>query len=207
MRISLLILIFACCQMNSYSQICYRTIATIDKKFKDTFSFHRQWGYAWDVIKDDNGSFSKATEGEVSAADTAHLYYTANCTTNVQGGYNIRYCFAERGDNEIVLTFSDGFPAYASQFRFHMVAGTFYFEPETIYPQRIQGEKISYRVDHEKLVLNKSHFQEGELMKGYVDVEFTEISTIPGKPVHERKYYLKGYFRTPFLGERKAGSN
>ena len=69
----------------------------VDTYHKDIFSFAKNWDYSWDVYKDDStGMFSKNGEEPITSSDTAHLFYTANCLTNVQGGYEIRYCFADK---------------------------------------------------------------------------------------------------------------
>ena len=104
------------------------------------------------VYKDDStGKFF--TLGD--PVDTTHLFFTANCSTNVQGGYEIRYCFADRIKDNIVLTFSDGLPAYASEYYSYITADSFYFRPRTIYPLKSHGEKISYQVTKQQLTLKQ----------------------------------------------------
>ena len=96
-------------------------------------------------VKDDSsGEFTRNDDQPLTPADTAHLFYTANCLTNVQGGYDIRYCFADQSKGIITLTFSDGLPAYASEFYFYITGDSFYFKPKTTYPWYITGQKISY---------------------------------------------------------------
>jgi len=202
MKIILLAIIFSCSLATGFSQSHHTSLITIDKNFRDTFTFHKQWAYEWSVIKEDDGSFSKAFDGKVKAADTAHLFYTANCSTNVQGGYHIRYSYAEKINDELVLTFEDGLPAYASVFWIHIKNDSFYFKPKTIYPQPTRG-KLSYHIDSQKLVLNKNQFSRGELVKGYIDIQFTEVTSSPGNESRERKYFLRGYFRTPLRSRRK----
>jgi hypothetical protein len=57
----------------SYSPIVFQ------KEPKGVFSFLNSSSYAWDVVRHDNGKFEKVDADSVTAADTAHLYYTANC--------------------------------------------------------------------------------------------------------------------------------
>jgi hypothetical protein len=199
-KILAILLMLVCAR--SFSQMRYTSALSIDKNFKDTFTFQRQWAYDWGVLKEDDGSFSKAFGGKVKAADTAHLFYTANCSTNVQGGYHIRYSYAEKINDELVLTFEDGLPAYASVFWIHIKNDSFYFKPKTIYPQPTRG-KLSYHIDSQKLVLNKNQFSRGELVKGYIDFQFTEVTSTPGNESHDSKYFLRGYFRTPLRSGRK----
>jgi hypothetical protein len=178
----------------------------IDKQFKDTLSFVKQWDYPNEVIKDDStGEFSKMTDGPLTAADTAHLFFTAKCSTNVQGGYEIRYCFANKSMDNIRLTFSDGLPAYASEYYIYIKGDSFYFRPKTIYPARYPGEKISYQVIKQKLTLNKSSYAIGETVIGYVDAEFIETVSVPKKGSENHKFYLKGFIKTKLNRETKNG--
>jgi hypothetical protein len=197
MRLTLLLPFFICLMLSAFTQQRYSSKFLVDTKFKDTFSFAGKWHYPWHTLKWDDGRFSSGLSDSISAADTMHMYYTANCRTNVQGGYQIKYCYASRDGSEMVLTFSDGLPAYASEFRVHIKNDSFYFQPEMVYPAAPQGEKITFRIDKEKLTLNKTGFEPGELVKGYAEFEFTEQTETPGKPLQARKYYLKGFFRTP----------
>lgn len=79
---------------NTSAQMKYSKFR-VDRTMKDTFTFAVNWDYFWEVFKDDStGEFSRNDDQPLTPADTAHLFYTANCLTNVQGGYDIRYCFA-----------------------------------------------------------------------------------------------------------------
>jgi hypothetical protein len=180
-----------------FSQQHYTSTISIDNNFKDSFSFPTQWEYPWYVIKDDYGHFENTLGKKITRKDTAHLFFTAQCETNVQGSHAIHYCYAEKKRNELLLIFEDGLPAYGSTFTVHIKNDSFYFSPRTIYPQFIPGGKKTYRIDKEKLVLNKDLFVKGELVKGYADIEFTEIINAPANVNRETKFYLRGYFRTP----------
>ncbi len=164
---------------------------------EDTFSFSKKWDYSWEVFKDDStGEFSRNDDRPLKPADTAHLFFTANCQTNVQGGYDIRYCNAEKHRNTITLTFSDGLPAYASEFYLYITADSFSFKPKTIYPISIPRQSITYEVTKQQLTLNKSKYQIGNIIIGYVDIEFIETVSLPEKGVQKNKFYLRGFVRT-----------
>lgn len=126
--------------------------------------------------------------------DTVHLYYTADCTTNVQGPYKIRYCYAEKNKEEIALIFSDGLPAYASTFTVKVKDGRFSFQPNLIYPSPEPVAK-KYEIVKQELILSKSTYAPGEKAKGYVSIEFK----MKGNNATEDIYYLKGFFNTPVL--------
>ncbi len=165
---------------------------------KDTFSFAKKWDYSWEVFKDDStGEFTKNSSEPLLPVDTTHLFYTANCVTNIQGGYDIRYCFAEKNKGIILLTFSDGLPAYASEFYAYINGDSFYFKPKTIYPIHTPAQKITYEVTKQKLMLNKHHFEIGDTIMGYIETEFIETVSVPVKGTHKRTFYLSGYIRTP----------
>ncbi len=86
---------------NSNAQTIFSRVS-VERKMKDTFSFAKQWDYSWEVFKDDStGEFKRHDGQSITPADKAHLFYTANCLTNVQGGYNIQYCFADQGKDFI----------------------------------------------------------------------------------------------------------
>jgi hypothetical protein len=169
---------------------------TVDKNFKDTFSFTSRWGYPEFTLKDDSGHFQITEDRQMTAADTAHLFFTANCYTNVQGGYTIRYCYAAIHNDTITLTLSDGLPAYASEFYVHINNPDFWCEAETIYPVIAIGQKKSCTITKQKLILDKAKYLQGDTIKGFINMEFTETITAPGKGTQIRKLFLKGYFKT-----------
>jgi hypothetical protein len=172
----------------------------VDRQMKDTFSFAKQWDYSWEIFKDGStGEFKRNDDHPIVAADTAHLFHTANCLTNVQGGYAIRHCLAVQSPGTIMLTFSDGLPAYASQFYLYIKGDSFCFKPKTAYPMYIPGQKISYQVTQQKLTLDKSSYNIGETIIGYVDAEFIETVFVPKKGTQTRTFYLRGYIRTPLV--------
>ncbi len=170
----------------------------IDRQFKDTLSFINHWDFPVGVFKDDSTG-EITNDGGFGLLDTTHLFFTASCTTNVQGGYEIRYCFASKTKENIVLTFSDGLPAYASEYYVFINRDSFYFRPKTIYPMRIPGEKISYQVTKQKLTLNKDSYPMGEAIIGHLDAEFIETVTVPNKKTQSHKFYVRGFFKTPLL--------
>ncbi|HET6994967.1 MAG TPA: hypothetical protein VFI06_08290 [Chitinophagaceae bacterium] len=178
------------------AQVKYSRV-NVDTQLKDTFSFDQEWDYAWDVFKDDStGEFIKASDQPLTAADTTHLFFTAKCSTNVQGGYDIRYCYAKKESSDIVLTFSDGLPAYASEYYVYIKGDSFSFRPKTIYPAFTRGQKISYRITKQKLVLNRNAYSPGDIIIGYIDIGFLEIVSAPGHKTEQHPLYLRGYIKT-----------
>ncbi len=169
----------------------------INTQMKDTFSFVSQWAYPWYVENDGTGHFSSDFGEKITAKDTAQLFFTAKCSTNVQGGYEIRYGFAKTQNTGFDLVFVDGYPAYGSEFYFYVRGDSFYFMPWTVYPISSFGEEISYRINRQTLTLNKKKYLTGDIIIGYVDAEFTQIVKINGELKDKSKLYLKGYFRTP----------
>ncbi|OOQ59107.1 hypothetical protein BC343_29230 [Mucilaginibacter pedocola] len=164
---------------------------------KTSFAFTKHWAYAWYITKDDKGRISKAIDGEITKADKAHLYFTADCKTNVQGGYNIRYCYAnKKPDGTILLTFRDGEPAYSNSFKANIGNRQFNFEPEIVSPMLVAGQKTTYRVTQQKLVLHQKEYATAKVISGYIDVEFSEVITEGGKTA-KHPLYLRGYFKTP----------
>lgn len=187
------------------AQITYSQLL-VDRHMKDTFLFANEWDYSWEVFKDDStGKFTKNSSEPLIPADTAHLFYTARCLTNVQGGYNIRYCFANQRKGIITLLFSDGLPAYASQFYFYIKGENFYFKAKTIYPMYIPGQRISYRVTKQRLTLNKTNYKVGDIIMGYIDAEFIETVSVPKKGRQNHKFYLRGCVKTSLIRQTQYG--
>jgi hypothetical protein len=167
---------------------------TVNKHLKGDFSFTKKWDYPEGIFKEDStGEFG--TDG--SPLDTTHLFYTANCSTNLQGGYKIRYCYAKKFDHKITLTFADGLPAYASKFYVHIDSSDFWCEAETIYPMFVKGQKKYCTTIKQKLIIDKSTYSKGDSIKGYIEMEFIETVELPSSRVHKNRYFLKGNFKTP----------
>ncbi len=198
-------LLFASCL---FVQIAFTqsklSLVQVDPKMKDSFSFAQNWDYDWDIFRYGNGKFSAVDGRKIKAEDTAHLYFTANCSTNVQGGYTIRYCYADKIGNTLRLTFSDGLPAYASVFYVYVIRDSFYFKPKTVHPASLRGEIFSYETTKQQLMLNKTNYKKGEPIIGYVHLEFIETYSAPDVDSSRRQYYLNGFIRTAF-GKSKHG--
>jgi hypothetical protein len=164
--------------------------------------FTKHWAYPWYVIKHPNGKFENTMSGKIKKADTTHLYFTANCQTNVMGGYKLRYCFANKNANSITLKFADGAPAYENEFLVYINKNDHSFEPKLISPALVAENNKTYRVIKSKLNLDQQDDDKAEILSGYIDTEFTETTSAPkAKPI-TRKYYFRGYFKT----EVKPGS-
>lgn len=200
MQFKLLILFFSCL-LGGFRKTVAQTIYSpifVNRKMSNSFSFTNKWAYSWDVFKDERtGKFSKNGEKKITRGDTAHLFFTANCHTNIQGGYNIKYCYAHKKKDTITLIFSDGLPAYASEFYVYITGDSFTCKPKTMYSSYRPGQKISYEVSKQKLMLDKPSYSINDVMKGYIDFEFIEIYSVPNKETEKSNFYLRGYFKTP----------
>jgi hypothetical protein len=191
----LFFLVFSCGAASAQDRLWSKI--TINSSLQDTFSFKKNWEYAWYMIKHRNGKFEKITGTKITPADKERLYFTAGCSTNVQGEHNINYCTAEQDTSEIRLRFVDGKPAYSNQFVVHLKGDSFYFETGVAYKMAIPGYSITYRVTKQQLVMNKTAYELNDKMLGYIDVEFTETTSHPQKETIYHYYYLRGYFSTP----------
>jgi hypothetical protein len=176
---------------------------TIDNNFIDTFSFINQWDYPAYTIKNDRGHFSIDEDREMTPQDTAHLYFTAKCKTNVQGGYDVRYSYAKIDKGELVLTFVDGAPAYNSEFYVHINDTNFWCDVETVYPLTYSNEKKSCTITKQALIIDRANYSLGDTIKGFIEIEFIETVTVPKKGTQKSKLFLKGYFKTPIIEAQK----
>ena len=200
MQFKLRILYFSCLLVGFQKTVAQTTYSqiSVDGKMKNSFSFTKKWAYSWDVLKDKRtGKFSKNGGQKIVRGDTAHLFFTANCHTNIQGGYDIKYCYANMSEDTITLVFSDGLPAYASEFYVYITGDSFTCVPKTKYESLLPGHKITNEVFKQKLVLNKPGYAINDIMKGYIDIEFIEMYSVPNKEPEKSNFYLRGYFKTP----------
>jgi hypothetical protein len=189
----------------TFAQTKYSKI-TFDRNLRDTFSFVNRWDYPENIIKDEStGQLSRDDDKPIQSADTVHLYFTANCKTNVQGGFYVRYCFATKNEETIILKFSDEQGDFASEFYSYIKGDSFYFRPKTVYPMITHGEKISYRVTRQKLILNKNSYVNYDTIIGYIDCEFTETYSAPIRKFESHRLYLRGYIKTPINARTTSG--
>jgi len=198
LAIPILTLLLLCCGLAEQSAVAQSSsgvIIIIGKEPKDSLKFTNNWAYPWWVTKDNDGRFHKNTDGKITKKDTSHLYFTAHCKTSVQGGYDIRYCYAERKANGVSLSFQDGEPAYASEFNVSISNGKFSFTPKIIYPELISGSKVVYKVTTSKLILYDTKYTTSKEISGYVDAGFTETAISRGQ-TEKHQYYFRGYFKT-----------
>jgi hypothetical protein len=168
------------------------------KTLIDTMSFHKKWDYPWYIVTDENGKPAENTLGDsISANDTVHLYYTADCETDHQGLHTVRYCDASLKNGIITLKFGPELPAYAGELSVIIKGDQFRCEYEASYPAPTQN--ISWQIISQQLLLEKTNYKSGETIKGHIHVEFLESGTDAGGKKFSDKYYFKGYFKTPLL--------
>ncbi|MDR3696593.1 hypothetical protein [Mucilaginibacter sp.] len=194
-----LLMALACCSFITHAvsgQHLFYPVIVVKKAPEGVFSFNKKWGYPEGIIKHDNGKFEKTDGEKLEAADTAHMYFTANCKTNVQGGYIVKYCYATRKRGNISLNFSGGMPAYANEFHLILKNKAFYFDPRVVYPELIIDEKIVYKVTGCKLILYQKNYAVANNISGYIKALFTETIQNSKKGTQTNKYYLEGYFKT-----------
>lgn len=169
----------------------------IGKTAKTNFSFIEKWAYPWYVIKQAGDKFENTFGNKISKTDTLHLYFTANCKTNVQGGYTLKYCYAVKNKTGIIsLNFADGLPAYANEYHIYIQNNKYCFEPKLIYADVVAGQKKTYRIVKSKLIFNQEDYNTAKSLSGYIDTEFTETITEPTKKPLNNTYYFRGYFKT-----------
>ncbi|MBL0183928.1 MAG: hypothetical protein IPP96_17225 [Chitinophagaceae bacterium] len=126
-----------------------------------------------------------------------HIYsIRARCTTNVQGGYELRYCNAKKESGRIKLTFVDGYPAYASEFYVYIDSSTFSCNVETVYPVADLGQKKYNTITSQKLTIDKENYKPGDIIKGYIKMTFVETVILSNKETYRTKLFFKGYFKT-----------
>ncbi|WP_157976924.1 hypothetical protein [Taibaiella helva] len=156
---------------------------------KDGFPFSKEWVYPWYISKNDEGRFEHAMGEPIQAEDTAHLYFTASCETNIQGVYTFRYCYASMSRDTLKLLFEDGMPAYASSFEVSVYQNEFEVIPHLVYPS--PGKVKPGRVLEQSLTLSTNAYGAG----GYISYTFRIGDS-------DESYYLRGFFNTPLQQQR-----
>lgn len=64
----------------------------------------------------------------------------------------------------------------------------------------IPGERIEYAVTKQQLTIQKPAYALGDTLMGYINVEFVETASAPGRKTQKTKLYLRGYIKTPVTG-------
>ena len=176
------------------------SLVTVDIRFKDTLTFNNKWDYPWYIVADeDGGNMENTLGGTLMETDTVHLYHTANCWTNHHGRHNVRYCDAILDKDIITLHFQPELPAYASELSISIRDNQFWSDFSATYPA--PTKKLSWVITKQELVLNKNSYTPGDTLKGYFEVEFFETGTEANQKTFSKKYYYKGYFKTPLLNK------
>ena len=182
---------------SAFAQSTSTASITIGKIPEARFSFTKNWAYKWDVIKNNDGKFEKTTDGQIQPGDTTHLYYTAQCQTNVQGGYSLYYCDATKKAGTLELTFTGGQPAYGSEYKVSLKNNKIYFDPDIAYEDIIENATITYKTIKTKLTFNQRNYSTAKVISGYINIEFEEVVSLPKRKPVIHQYYLRGYFKTP----------
>jgi hypothetical protein len=176
------------------------TIA-IDKYFKDTLTFNKKWDYPWYIVVDDDGRTMENTlGGALGEADTVHLFHTANCWTNHQGRHNVRYCDATVSNDTISLFFQPELPAYASELSISIYNNFFWCDFSATHPA--PTGKPLWTVTTQKLILDKKSYKPGDMIKGYIEIDFIESGIDINEKPFRKKYYYRGHFKTPLLNSK-----
>lgn len=184
-----------------FSQSKTSSSITIGKTPEAKFSFTKNWGYKWNILKHNDGKFENIYGKQIQPADTAHLYHTANCQTNVQGGYNLSYCNATKKDGTIELIFTGGQPAYGSEYKVSLKNNKIYFDPDIVYEEIIENATMAYKITKSKLIFNQKSYNTAQALSGYINIEFNEVASLPKRKPVIHQYHLRGYFKTPVKSE------
>ena len=193
------------CFGQSKNQKTFVTPITIDKYFKDTFSFTSQWDYPWYiVINDSDMSMENILNRPITKFDTVHQYHTALCSTNHQGEHSVNYCDAFLLNDTIKIVFPPELPAYFGGLSLLVFKKSFQSRFFAVYP--FPYLDLSWKIKMQKLILDKESYNLGDTIKGYIEVEFVEFMTRRFHKKAKIKYYFKGYFKTPLLSNEKYSS-
>ena len=168
--------------------------AIVDTTMKDTFAFKSKWAYPTDTYKDDSGKFHSIASEKITAADTIHLFFTAHCSDKIQEDNVVNYCYATKKADVITLNFADYMPGYYIDHSVYIRGDSFYVKPHISYEISTFGEKMAYPIQQQQLILNKTKYNRGDTIIGYIDFKFVELWSLPGYKTRKTNLFFKGFF-------------
>lgn len=166
----------------------------VDAKLKSPFFRQVVMSYPWHIVEREDGSLEDALDGEIDDEDRVKVEHTAKVTSDHQGKHEMERCEVSLKKGVLEFTVWGGLPAYVSELRIELQEdGRFQcvFDAESPAP----GPDTRWRITKKKLVFQKRpSFKPGERLRGWISVEFDEISIREGKEVHT-SHKIEGYLK------------
>lgn len=179
-----------------HNTIVYHTYQ-VDPNMPDTFTFPLRWDYPWWTIRNDDGSFENTAGNAISAQDTAHLYFTADCTSDHQGEHAVQYGYAKIEEDLLTLSFRGGEPAYFDRYFIYIKKNEFGAAMDVSYIFPSEHIRIDIRTLSQELLLDRSEVKAGDTIKGKVDVSFLETHSEKKQIIYQDTIRFHGYFKIP----------
>lgn len=176
------------CSSNIESGLKNKVIYNSD--LKDSFFLIDKWSYPSFTVKDEDGNFHFAVEGE---KDTTHLYHTSKIglsydslsAVNLDNEAGlIRYGKAFYAKDTLVIEFSESTPSAYGYLEIRVRDGSFTSSYTGGYPW-----VHHYEFDRQTLIFQKRIVNTGDTLRGYLNFR-------TNKP---RYLNLQGYFKVPVL--------
>ncbi len=73
---------------------------------------------------------------------------------------------------------------------------TFSCDVETIYPIYEEGQKIFCTIVRQKLTVDKVKYVKGDIIKGFVSMDFVETAESLKHKKQKTNFFFKGFFKT-----------
>ena len=171
----------------------HETEATIDPKLDSAFFTATVKSYPWHVIDHGEGRLEDTIDGIIDPEDRIQIEHTADCISDHQGKHTMDFCDASIDGETTILRIWDGLPAYASSLTLKIAADlgvdcSF----EASYPSPTHG--LGWRITRKTVRLQNRNAKAGELLYGWLSVEFEERSERDGKIVWT-PHKIEGHFK------------
>lgn len=146
-----------------------------DAEMTDHFFEVDKWSPPWWIVERDDGSFEDTTGQITRREDIPKLRLTAECRTEHQIPHLINFSEARQIDEDTIEIRIHGDSASAyDDLTVIIKNGHFSSQYKTVYPVAAANTGLIWTTTKQRLLLNKKHYEKGEVIKGRIEFECDE---------------------------------
>jgi hypothetical protein len=146
-----------------------------DTEMTEQFFEVDKWSPSWWIIERDDGSFEDTTGQITRREDIPRLRHTAACRTEHQIPHMINFSEARQIDkNSIEIRIYDESASTYDDLTVIVRNGRFSSQYKTVYPVAAANSGLIWTTTKQRLVLNKKHYEKGEIIRGCIEFECVE---------------------------------
>ena len=184
---------------NLQSQVNFSRI-DYDLKFDDPFFKEQKWTYPWFTFKNEKGEFETALADSLGNPyyDTTHIPLNANCHTNYGYDHVVGFCKAKMKGDTLLIFLNDFSASTNDNYFIYCYRGKFTAKFSTTFIFPVDESAVTWTIGKQKLILNSTKMEKGQMIKGFINLEFIEKwkQNLKNEPYEqETKFYLTGPFR------------